>query len=64
MTLAVYDVQGRRVTLLADGFHRAGTHALTWNGKDGRGQAVGAGVYFLRLESGGSVASRKMVLVK
>jgi len=62
--LSVYDVRGRLVAVLAEGEHEAGPHALTWHGKDGRGNDVGSGVYFLRLEADGIVATRKMVMVR
>jgi C1A family cysteine protease len=64
VNLAVYDVTGRLVAVLAQGPHDAGPHALVWHGKDSRGNDVGSGVYFLRLEAGGTVATRKMVMVR
>ncbi len=62
--LAVYDLSGRLVTVLADGESEAGPHVATWHGTDARGNEVGSGVYFLRLEAEGKAATRKMVLVK
>jgi C1A family cysteine protease len=64
VNLSVYDVRGRLVTVLAEGEHEAGPHALTWYGRDARGNDVASGVYFLRLEADGTVATRKMVLVR
>jgi C1A family cysteine protease len=62
--LAVYDVSGRLVNVLASGRHEAGIHTKAWNGVDARGRSVGSGVYFLRLEAGDRTATQKMVLVK
>ncbi len=62
--LAVYDVRGRRVKVLASGEHEAGSYTTTWQGRNERGVEVGSGVYFLRLEAAGEVSTRKMVLVK
>jgi len=62
--LAVYDVSGRLVTVLADGLHDAGEHAAVWDGRDSAGRQLGSGVYFVRLEAAGSVSTRKMVMVK
>jgi len=62
--LAVFDVSGRRVATLADGFLSAGPHRVVWDGTDARGLAVGSGVYFVRLEADGSAATRKMLLLK
>jgi C1A family cysteine protease len=62
--LAVYDSAGRLVAVLADGPHEASDNTLEWRGVDGSGHHVASGVYFLRLESGGKTAVRKMVLVR
>jgi hypothetical protein len=62
--LAVYDVRGRLVRLLADGVRPAGFHQESWDGRDRQGASVTSGVYFARLEAGGQVSTRKMVLVQ
>jgi len=62
--LSVYDVAGRLVATLADGVLPAGPHRAAWDGTDAAGTAVGSGVYFVRLECAGSVATRKMVLMR
>jgi hypothetical protein len=64
VTLAVYDVGGRRVATLADGRIEAGMHESVWQGRDSAGRSVPSGVYFCRLESSGVVDTRKMVLLK
>jgi hypothetical protein len=60
--LAVYDVQGREVTVLAEGIGHAGRHTLHWDGRDTQGRRVPAGVYFLRLAFSGRVEAQKLVL--
>ncbi len=62
--LSVYDISGRLVRTLADGAYAPGEHALTWDGKDARGQQVSSGVYFYRLEAQGQSQSRSLVLVR
>jgi len=62
--LAVFDVRGRRLCVLADGPLTAGEHAFTWDGTDDSGRQVAAGVYFARLEAGELAQSRKLVLVE
>jgi hypothetical protein len=57
--LAVFDVLGREVAVLADGPMTAGTHALAFDGV-----RLQAGVYIVRVEAVGTVASRTVTLVR
>lgn len=62
--LDVHDASGRRVRTLAEGEHAAGRHAFTWDGRDGAGRALSAGLYFVRMEAVGRTQSRKVVLAR
>mgnify|MGYP005699468795 FL=1 len=62
--LNVYDMNGRRVNSLINQIQEAGTHSITWNAKDFRGNAISAGVYLYKLEAGGRVFTEKMVYMK
>ena len=62
--VAIYDTQGRRVRSLADGPAPAGLHELRWDGRDDAGQAVGGGVYLVRVSGPMGSASGKLVLLK
>ncbi|MEZ4386729.1 MAG: S8 family serine peptidase [Candidatus Krumholzibacteriia bacterium] len=62
--LAVYTVDGRRVTTLLRQDLAAGQHEVTWHGRDDRGQRVASGTYFYRLTANGQVQVRRMVMVK
>ncbi len=65
VTIAVYDVQGTRVATLVNREVRApGAYAIEWNGRADTGAAVSSGVYFARIEHGGSTRSKKMVMLK
>ncbi len=65
VSLDVFDLSGRRVVRLADAARfTAGIHALRWNGNDDAGASVQPGVYFVRMESGGSRLSRRVALVR
>lgn len=64
VSIDVFDILGRHVVTLVDGPEAAGDHQAVWNGTDARGQAVGSGVYFYRLNAGEFAESRKMVLIK
>ena len=59
----VYDVAGHRVRVLFEGERPQGPSELDWNGRDDAGRKVGPGVYFLRLDSAASRASRRVILL-
>jgi hypothetical protein len=62
-SLRVHDLRGAVVRALAAD-SRPGAHTVTWDGTDAGGRKVPAGAYFCVLERGGSVAARKVVLVR
>jgi hypothetical protein len=62
--LIVYDLLGREIIRLVDQAQNAGTWQVTWNGRDGAGQLVSAGIYLTRITAGDFVQTRKMVLLK
>ena len=47
VSLRVYDLLGREVAVLKDGFVEAGTHRVTFDGSD-----LASGVYICRLQAG------------
>ena len=47
----IVDVTGRDVRTLLDRDVTGGTHEVVWSGRDNAGRAVGAGVYFYRIDS-------------
>jgi flagellar hook assembly protein FlgD len=63
-SLAVYDIAGRCVRTLFSGPGAVGSHVTTWDGSDDRGGRVPAGVYLVRLDAGGQVATRKISLLR
>ncbi|MEM1093113.1 MAG: S8 family serine peptidase [Bacteroidota bacterium] len=58
ITLAIYDAAGREVRRLAEGMQASGRHHATWNGRDGSGGLLAAGVYLVRLH----IEARRQVL--
>ncbi|MGA7305630.1 MAG: spondin domain-containing protein [Rhodothermales bacterium] len=65
VSVKIYDVMGRLVsTLVNDELLNAGTHQVTWNGRDVSGQTVASGQYIYTLEYGNFRQSRTMVLLK
>ena len=62
--LTVFNVRGQAVRVLVRARQTAGRHKVQWNGRDGQGQAVSSGVYFLRLEALSRRITRRVLLQK
>ncbi len=62
--LTIYNIRGQNIRTLFEGRKESGTHAVQWNGLSDNGAQVAAGVYLLKMTSGGQTFSRKMLLVK
>jgi hypothetical protein len=62
--LAVYNLAGRKVALLVEGFLPAGTHEAVWDGHDDSGVAVASGVYVVRLVTDHGVRANKITLAR
>ena len=57
--LEIFDVLGRRVAVLVDGYQEPGIHEIVWDAQD-----IASGVYFYRLTSAGYNAIKRMILVR
>jgi hypothetical protein len=61
--LTVQDAAGRMVRELSNAARGPGAHAESWDLRDARGQTVGAGVYFARLQAQGRTLVRRVIVV-
>jgi len=59
VSLKVYDVLGKEVANLADGYYEAGRHTATFDGS-----SLASGIYFYRLTTPTATITKKMVLTK
>jgi Peptidase M30. len=57
--LKIYDMIGREVATLVDGFQEAGTHDVKFDASN-----LPSGVYFYRITTGTYAATKKLVLIK
>lgn len=57
--LSVYDVTGKRVAVLVDGQHNAGTHEISWDATN-----YPSGIYFYEMQAGEYKQTKKMILMK
>lgn len=59
ISLKIYDVLGKEVANLADGYYEAGKHTATFDGSN-----LASGIYFYRLTTPSATITKKMMLVK
>ena len=59
VTLKIYDVVGREIATLISGQLAPGSHATVWNA-----DLQASGVYYYRLQTGSTVQTRKLLLMK
>ena len=65
VTLEIFDLLGSRVTtLVSTSTKTTGHHLALWDGRNGAGERVASGVYFVRITTDSYTASRKMMLTK
>jgi len=64
VTLAVYDAAGRKVAALEPESRGGGIFEAHWDGRDGSGAEVAAGVYFVRLATNRGSATGRITVVK
>jgi hypothetical protein len=63
--VTVHDAEGRYVTTLFEGrLDGSGAARVRWDGVSTSGTTVASGVYFVRVQAAGQVASRRVVLLK
>jgi hypothetical protein len=59
VSLSVYDILGREVSLLVNERRDAGVYEVKFDGSN-----LASGVYFYRLQAGDFVAAKKLLLIK
>lgn len=64
VNLKVLDTLGREVRTLVDRSYGPGSYFQVWDGKDNRDISAPSGTYFLRMNAGGYVDTKKMTLIK
>jgi hypothetical protein len=60
----VFDVAGREIAILLNGYLDIGVHSSNWDGKNSAGESVGSGLYFYSVKSGNFSGWQKMTLLK
>ena len=64
VSLRVYNLLGQEVAVLVQRWQNRGRYTAPWDGRDQRGLAVAAGVYFYQLRAPNFSATRKLIVVE
>ncbi|MCH7859449.1 MAG: T9SS type A sorting domain-containing protein [Candidatus Marinimicrobia bacterium] len=64
ISLRIYDLLGRELVILDQGWRDMGYHQVVWNGRDRRGANLASGVYFAVFQADRTIRTRKMLLLK
>ncbi len=62
VNLAVYNMLGQEMRVLVNGVRSAGSHEVTWDGRDSNGIPLASGIYFARLQTESTTLVIRMVL--
>jgi hypothetical protein len=62
--VTVYDLHGRLVKTLVDGFRLGGEQRVVWDGSNSRNETVPSGVYLFRIQTPEGDAVRKVIVMK
>ncbi len=65
VSISIYNISGRLVKTVVDSESFSnGDHSVQWSGVDSNGTRVVPGVYFCRMNTGDSILSNRMVMVR
>jgi hypothetical protein len=64
VTAEIFDIRGAVIKRLFDGAMKSGPHRLLWDCRNDRGWEVASGIYFFVLKTGGSLQTKKLVLIR
>ena len=59
VNVSIYDVSGRQVAELVDGYQSAGSYPVLWDANE-----LSSGVYIIKMLSGDHTAIQKIMLIK
>ena len=64
VTITIYDLMGREVVRLIDGFRDAGQYEIIWDGRDSKGQQISTGLYIIKLSTFQGVKIMEMLMMR
>jgi len=64
VVIKIFDLLGRLVLILKDNYELPGTHDVTWNGINSKGEFVPSGIYLYTIYAGPFSSTKKMLLIR
>ncbi len=64
VTMRLFDVNGRMVRTLVNGYQAVGPHTAVWDGKTDQGVGVASGRYFARIKAGSYESTASVTILK
>lgn len=64
VSLRIYNITGELVRTLMNKNQNAGHHAVSWDGKDEKGEIVPSGIYFYYINAGNFINAKRMLLIR
>jgi len=62
--LIIYNMLGEEVRTLVNQIQEAGSHKVTWDGRDSNGSRAATGIYIYKMVAGDFIAVNKMILMR
>jgi hypothetical protein len=63
VSIQIFDMMGRLVKTLSEATLEAGAHQLVWDLIDEQGRQVNTGIYFVKINSGNSIETKKLSVI-
>jgi len=60
--ICVFDVKGRIIRTIVNGFYKVGNYTASWNGKSNNGASLGKNAYIANIEIGGKSILNKLII--
>ncbi len=64
ISIEIFDVNGRIIRTLFDGYHNSGTSILKWDGKNKLNEIVSTGIYFYNIKTENYIKTKKLIFSK
>ena len=64
LSLSLYSITGKRVVTLVDELRAPGVYRSIWNGENGSGRQVSAGMYIMRLQYGNNIRTTRLYRIR